>query len=73
MQNPSPCLQQFVDIRPPPPAGSPFSLLSLANNCGMAASLAGVQQRFLQLLRRRLCERLAESTTAAPLLLVQWL
>ena len=40
----------------PSPAGSPFSLLSLANNCGMASSLAGVQHRFLQLLRRRLCE-----------------
>ena len=39
-----------------PVAGSPFSLLSLANNCGVAATLEGVEQRFLQLYRRRLCE-----------------
>ncbi|PRW20279.1 epsilon tubulin [Chlorella sorokiniana] len=36
------------------PVGSTFSLLGLANNCGMAATLAGAQQRFLQLYRRRL-------------------
>ncbi len=37
-----------------PAAGVPFSLLCLANNCGMGATFAAMQQRFQQLYRRRL-------------------
>ena len=35
-------------------AGLPFSLLCLANNCGIGATFAAMQHRFQQLYRRRL-------------------
>jgi tubulin epsilon len=35
-------------------AGLPFSLLCLANNCGIGATFAAMQQRFQQLYPRRL-------------------
>lgn len=43
-----------MPICTPRHAGAPFSLLCLANNCGMGGVLGGMHQRFSQLYRRRL-------------------